>query len=86
MNLWPVEHFFSQFGVPVYCKVPQIEKKSVQLRFIHKEVTSYKIHNLINHVVFETCWPDIRTRNCSTSFQEEFCYSFLILVDESIWK
>ena len=31
MNLWPVEHFFPQFGVPVYCKVPQIEEKSVQL-------------------------------------------------------
>ena len=48
MNLWPVEHFFPQFGVPVYCKVPQIEEKkcSTGLRFIRKEVTSYKIHTL----------------------------------------
>ena len=28
MNLWPVEHFFPQFGVPVYYKVPQITEKS----------------------------------------------------------
>ena len=50
MNLWPVEHFFPQFGVPYSIQVPQIEEKSVPTsqRFICKEVTSYKIHALAN--------------------------------------
>ena len=26
-----LNNFFPQFGVPVYCKVPQIDEKSVQL-------------------------------------------------------
>ena len=48
MNLWPVEHFFPQFGVPYSIQVPQIEEKkcSTGQRFIRKEVTSYKIHIL----------------------------------------
>ena len=42
------EHCFPRFGVLVYCKVPQIEKKKLSTgqRFILKEVTSYKILTL----------------------------------------
>ena len=30
MNLWPVEHFFTHFRVPLVLQVPQSEEKSVQ--------------------------------------------------------
>ena len=48
MNLWPVEHFFPQSGVPVYVRYPKLRKKcSTGQRIIGKEVTSYKIHTLV---------------------------------------
>ena len=46
MDLWPVKHFFPQFGVPYSIQVPQIEEKSGQM-FIRKEVTSFKIYILV---------------------------------------
>ena len=46
--LTSLEYFFPRFGVPVYCKVCQIEENVFKTgqRFIRKEVTSYKIHIL----------------------------------------
>ena len=39
MHLWPVEHFFPHFLVPVVLEVPQSEEKSVQL--VHSERSDF---------------------------------------------
>ena len=46
MNLWPVEHFFRHFLTAHTANQSKSEEKSGQ-RFICTEVTSYKIHMLV---------------------------------------
>ena len=49
MNLWPVEHFFPHFGVPLFSATGTVKwgKKVFDWSEVHlSEVTSYKIHTL----------------------------------------
>ena len=54
MNLWPVEHFFPQFGVPYSIQVPQIEEKMFNWSEVHLyRSISYKIHILVMYPFFK---------------------------------